>query len=130
MPAMSPRERLKAGSSGSVIRRIELQPKPWDEKEPSPWPGNGDNDGDGDTTHKYEPGEEIKIPPSPSPSTDSMSLRKSLDAAVEASIDPDQQQAMRAIEARLAEITQFLPAATRGASKALALKLGVLAHII
>lgn len=138
---MTPRERLKVGSAAKEFKArpfmmfqepklIEAQPKPWDEKEPSPYPGGGDNDGDGDTTHKYPPGDEIKIPPAPSPSTDSLRLRASLDAAAEASRDPDAQQAMRAIEARLAEITQYMRAASRGAGKELAIKLGVLAHII
>lgn len=138
---MTPRERLRAGSAAKDFRArplmtfqepklIEAQPKPWDEKQPSPYPGGGDNDGDGDTTNKYPPGEEIKIPPSPSPNTDSLSLRKSLDAAVAASADPDQQRAMRAIEARLAEITQYMRAASRGASKDMTIKLGVLSAII
>lgn len=143
---MTPRERLKAGSSAhmpkppkpfmlfekpqAAVYEQTAQPKPWEEKQPSPYPGDGDNDGDGDTTHRYAPGEEIKLPPAPSPSSDTLSLRASLEAAAEVCRDPDAQQAMRAIEARLAEITQYMRAAGRGASKDMALKLGVLSHII
>lgn len=137
---MTPRERLRAGHAGKPVKPfmmlqqpqaiIEAQPKPWDDKDSPPYPGSGDTDGDGDTTHKYAPGEEVSIPPAPSPNTDSLRLRASLEAAADASTDPDAQRAMRAIEARLAEITQYMRAAQRGASKDMTIKLGVLAHII
>lgn len=139
---MTPRERLKVGSAGKEYAAkpfmmsyqpksvVEAQPKPWDEKQPSPYPGGGDNDGDGETTHKYAPGEEISIPPSPSPASDTLNLRASLEAAADASRDPDVQRAMRAIEARLAEIVGFMRAASRGASKDMAIKLGVLTAIL
>lgn len=140
---MTPRERLKAGSSGKVNPfmasykpPVAAQPKPWDDKDSPPYPGNPDSDGgpyggDGDTSYQHPPGEEIKVPPhSVPPSDDSLHLRASLETAAEASRDPEVQQAMRAIEARLAEITQYMKIATRGASKDMSIKLGVLAHII
>lgn len=148
---MTPRERLKVGSAhkeykakpfmmlqqpkafyADVVGQTSqiAQPKPWDDKDSPPYPNGGDPDGDGDNTHKYAPGEEVKIPPAPSPSSDTLNLRSSLEAAAEASRDPDAQQAMRAIEARLAEITQYMRAATRGASRDMAIKLGVLTAIL
>lgn len=138
---MTPRERLKAGSSGRPVKpfmmHIPSPPplpveagKPWDDKDEPPYPGGGDVDGEGDNTHKYGPGEEVSIPPAPSPNTDNLNLRASLDAAAEASRDPEVQQAMRAIEARLAEITQYMRVAGRGASKDMAIKLAVLDHIL
>lgn len=141
---MTPRERLKVGSAAKeykakpfmmlqqpkAIYEKLAEPRPWDDKDPSPYPGGSDNEGDGDTTNKYAPGEEIKIPPSPSPDTDSLNLRASLEAAADASSDPDVQRAMRAIEARLAEIVGFMRAASRGASKDMAIKLGVLTAIL
>lgn len=141
---MTPRERLRAGSAAKEYKAKPFmmlqqpkavyeklaEPRPWDDKEPSPYPGGSDNEGDGDNTNKYAPGEEIEIPPTPSPDTDSLNLRASLEAAAEASSDPDVQRAMRAIEARLAEIIPLLRPAMLGASKDMAVKLGVLAHII
>lgn len=148
MPAMTPRERLKVGSAHKEFAAkpfmlgqqpkalpIEAKPKPWDDKDSPPYPGNDDSDGghyDGDISEPFNkpPGEDIKVPPSQSPSSDTLNLRASLEAAAEASRDPDVQRAMRAIEARLAEISLFMQTATRGASKDMAIKLGVLAHIL
>lgn len=146
--ALTQRERLKLGSTRikQEVRPFRVlaeprfgepqsaMPKPWPNKEPDPFQGGDDGDGGPmpgtGEPFRNPPGEETNVPPSPSPSTDTLSLRASLDAAASTSSDPEVQQAMRAIEARLAEISLFLRTATRGASKDMAIKLGVLAHII
>lgn len=128
---MSVRERLLFGSAYEAIQAMPrlAGPKPWRDKDPDPFQGDGDVDGEDNGAHDTDPGEERSTPPAQSPDTDSLNLRSSFQAAA-ASCDPEAARALLAIEARLAEITQFTKSARLCGHIPTICKLDVLSQII
>lgn len=132
---MTARERLRLGPTITATMfgmppPLHCGRKPWGDKNPYPFQGDGDVDGDDNGVYDTDPGEEKPVAPRSEPEGDNLNLRSSFTAAAEATKDPDGQRALLAIEARLAEITQFIKPARLGASRDTLMKLAVLDHIL
>lgn len=125
---MSVRERLLLGGSYHAVRAMPhlAGPKPWQDKDSVPYQGDGDPDGDDNGSYDTDPGEERSTPPA----QEGLSLRKSFEAAAAASPDPEAARALLAIEARLAEITQFTKSARLCGDRPTVFKIDVLSQII
>jgi hypothetical protein len=92
--------------------------KPWDDRGSAPW-GDGDPDGDDNGSYKNDPGEKVDLPPSVD-DDDGQSAKGLRDLCGQAmtagGIAPEATMAVVAIEARLAEISLYLPQAIAGTS--------------
>jgi hypothetical protein len=131
---MSVRERLLFGKSYEAIRAMPhlAGPKPWPDKDKTPW-DDGDPDGGAvgnPSPYHDDPGESVDMPPREDPGGDHLNLRSSFETAAAASRDPEAARALLAIEARLAEITQFMKSARLCGDRPTVFKLDVLSQIL
>lgn len=133
-------DRLRAGSTGipamQPLPPLKASPgrKPWPERDDVPYKGDDDPDGGPmpgtDLPYEYAPGDGEHRAPNPDPDGDHLNLRSALMEAAVGHKDQEAARALLAIEARLAEIMQFMKSARQGTPPGVTFKLDVLAHII